>query len=297
MYRIAILTGGTNAEREVALKSAHNVREALSGRFEIEVFDFPTGLEAFVSRHRLFEVAVPVFHGRGGEDGVVQGFLRTLGVPFVFSDVAAHALAIDKEATKRLVSTHGIKTADWVVVVPGEKLVFDHPVVVKPLDNGSSVGVVLVRTADELDPALEDAFAHASRVLVERLIQGREFTVAVVNTQALPVIEIRSKKDFFDFESKYDPALCEELCPAPIDNELTSRLQEVALAAHCAIGARHLSRTDLIVDALGEIWFLEINTIPGLTEHSLTPKAIRAAGLTLGDLLDGWIQETIRKTA
>ncbi len=139
-------------------------------------------------------------------------------------------------------------------------------------------------------------------MLVEDLIEGKEFTVAVVEDvhgpRALPVIEIRSKNEFFDFESKYDPALCDELCPAPIDENLAERLKDVALTAHTMIGARHISRTDMIVDRNGEIWFLEINTIPGLTSASLTPKAIAAAGLRLEDLLMVWIEDVLKeKTA
>lgn len=135
-------------------------------------------------------------------------------------------------------------------------------------------------------------------MLIEDFIEGNEFTVAVVDDEggavALPVIEIRSKNQFFDYESKYDPALCDELCPAPIDNDLAERLKDVALTAHKMIGARHLSRTDMIVDSAGAIWFLEINTIPGLTSASLTPKAITAAGLRLEDLLMVWIDDAIR---
>lgn len=297
MQKVVVLTGGTSAEREVALKSAQNVRKALEVNFEVEVFDLPTGLDRFLTQRAEFDVAVPVFHGRGGEDGVIQGFLESLGLPYIFSRVEAHAIGMDKAVCKVLARHHGLKTADWKIIEAGEVPVWERPVVLKPVDEGSSVGVTLARDAS----TYSSLFPSTRRLLVEDLIEGKEFTVAVVDHDgesiALPVVEIRSKNEFFDFESKYDPALCDELCPAPIDDELAQRLKEVALTAHKMIGARHLSRTDMIVDGSGEIWFLETNTIPGLTSASLTPKAIAAAGLRLEDLLASWITDVQEKTA
>lgn len=295
MQRVAVLTGGENSEREVALKSAQNVCRALDVNYHVEEFDLPSDLDQFLAQRDEFDVVVPVFHGRGGEDGVIQGLLESLGLFYIFSDVEAHAIGMNKDVCKELALHHGLKTADWKIVEAGEIPVWERPAVVKPVDEGSSVGVTLVR-----DAAMYSSLFPATRhLLVEDLIDGTEFTVAVVDDEdgavALPVIEIRSKKEFFDYESKYDPALCDELCPAPIDEELAERLKDVALTAHRMIGARHLSRTDMIVDQAGEIWFLEINTIPGLTINSLTPKAITAAGLRLEDLLTVWIDDTIKR--
>lgn len=293
MTHVAVLTGGTSTEREVALKSAQNVCRALDVNYDVEEFDLPSDLDQFLAQRDEFDVVVPVFHGRGGEDGVIQGFLESLGLPYIFSGVEAHAIGMDKALCKVLARHHGLKTADWKIVEAGEISVWERPVVVKPVDEGSSVGVTLVRDA----ATYSSLFPATKRLLVEDLIEGKEFTVAVVDDEdgavALPVIEIRSKNPFFDYESKYDPALCDELCPAPVDDELTERLKDVALTAHKMIGARHLSRTDMIVDQAGEIWFLEINTIPGLTINSLTPKAITAAGLRLEDLLTVWIDDVL----
>ena len=297
MKNIALLTGGMTSEREVALKSSENVRKALEENFEVEVFDLPEDLDRFLASRARFDIAVPVFHGRGGEDGTIQVFLETLGLPYLFSSVEAHAVGMDKVMCKELARSHGLKTADWKVLEPGDSTQWTHPVVAKPVDEGSSVGVSLIRDA----ASLAQMVPATRRLLVEDLVEGQEFTVAVVDydggTVALPVIEIRSKNAFFDFESKYDPSLCDELCPAPIDEHLAERLKDVALTAHQMIGARHLSRTDMIVDKEGTIWFLEINTIPGLTSASLTPKAITAAGLRLEDLLKSWIQDAKEKTA
>ncbi|MBI4435616.1 D-alanine--D-alanine ligase [Candidatus Uhrbacteria bacterium] len=294
---VALLTGGKNSEREVALRSAENVRKALEENFTVEVFDLPRDLDRFLASRSGFDIAVPVFHGRWGEDGVIQGLLEVLGVPYIFSNVEAHAVGMNKVMCKELARSRGLKTAEWKVLECGDSMEWTHPVVAKPVDEGSSVGVSLIRDAK----SFAQIFPATRRLLVEDLIEGQEFTVAVVEHEggavALPVIEIRSKKEFFDFESKYDPALCDELCPAPIHDGLAKRLKDVALTAHKMIGARHLSRTDMIVDHDGTIWFLEINTIPGLTSASLTPKAIAAAGLRLEDLLKAWVDEVMKKTA
>ncbi len=292
--RVAILTGGTSAEREVARKSAAHVAESLEGRCDLSIFNFPLQIDDFLAARASIDVAVPVFHGRGGEDGAAQGFLETLGVPYVFSGIKAHAIGMDKVQSKELMNARGYTVAKGVTLGPDDMYVFTHPIVIKPIDGGSSLGTALVRAADDLQDALVAARAQSDRVLAEDLIKGREFTVVVVEDgEALPVIEIKSKNDFFDYQSKYDAHLVEEICPAQIDDALATQLQVMAVAAHTAIGARHLSRTDMIVDALGDIYFLEINTIPGLTSVSLAPKAFAAAQLDMGDLLMGWINDVL----
>jgi D-alanine-D-alanine ligase len=296
MKRVALLTGGKSSEREIALKSANNVATQLSGRFGVEVFDLPGALNNFVLRAKEFDVAIPVLHGVGGEDGGIQGFLETLGVPYVFSGVQAHAVAMDKDKTKTLVAAVGIRVPSSSIVSRGDVVAYSHPVVVKPYDGGSSVATAIARSQIELDAAITNALKCTSAVLVETFIQGDEFTVAVADVlgapQALPVIAIRPKSGFFDFESKYNAAaLADEFCPAPIQNDLSLRLQSIALLAHRTLGCCQVSRTDIIVDREGNEWFLEINTIPGMTETSLLPKALHAAGMTFADTLTAWIDE------
>ncbi len=293
--RLAILTGGTSSERTIALASAEGVKNALVGRFDVAVYVLPEELDAFLSQYRSFAAVVPVLHGRGGEDGAVQGFLRTLNVPFLFSDVEAHALASNKALAKKLVAALGVKTPQATIVSKNDEVVFARPVVVKPLDGGSSIGVSIARDAGGLAQALAAAFALSPSALVEDFIGGEEYTVAVVDhdgaTTALPVIAIKPKTEFFDRHSKYDPQLVEEICPAPIADDLAAALKSAAVVAHGAIGARHMSRSDFIVDAEGEIWFLEINTIPGMTAASLIPKALQVSGLDLAELIEAWIGE------
>ncbi|MFZ2803808.1 MAG: D-alanine--D-alanine ligase [Patescibacteria group bacterium] len=293
MKRVALLTGGTSSEREVALKSAAAVRGWLAAQHDVAVYDLPRDLDRFIAERASFDVAVPVFHGKGGEDGIIQGFLKTLGVPFVFSDVEAHAIGMDKVVAKTIVASAGVPTTTSRIIQRGESGVFERPSVVKVPDGGSSVGVFLAKDAAAFEDAVRQGFVQSDRLLVEDFIEGCEFTVSVVDhggkTVALPIIEIRSKKAFFDLESKYDPVLAEELCPALIPSDLTERLQALALRAHHAIGARHVTRTDFIVDVHGNPWFLEINTIPGMTEVSLLPKSVKVAGLTMEELFDEWI--------
>lgn len=297
MTNVAILTGGTSAERDIAITSSKTVAKALEGRFETMTFVFPAEIDAFLSRRGEFAVAIPVFHGKGGEDGTVQGFLETLGVPYLFSGVAAHAVGMDKDLAKRVVSSAGVQTAAWQTCASRDGLDASRvsfPCVVKPADGGSTQGVTIVRDQGELDGALDAAFAYSPRVVVERFVAGDEFTVAVAEdggeAVALPVIQIKAPSGIYDYEAKYGPVPAEKLCPAPIADDLARRLQSAALAAHGAIGARHLSRTDFIVDASGDIWFLEINTIPGLSV--LFPRAVAASGRDFGTLLGQWIEKT-----
>ena len=298
MTSIAILTGGTSAERDIALASSKTVARVLDGRFETVTFDFPSEIDAFLSRRSEFAAAIPVFHGRGGEDGTVQGFLETHGVPYVFSGVAAHAVGMDKDLAKRIVASAGVRTAVWQTCVHRDGLdssLVSFPCVVKPSDGGSTQGVSVVRDVADLDAAVDAALRFSTRVLVESFVAGDEFTVAIADVDgiptAMPVIQIKSPSGIYDYDAKYGPVPAEKLCPAPIHEDLAGRLQRAALAAHQAIGARHLSRTDLIVDPSGEIWYLETNTIPGLSV--LFPRAVAAGGHDFGDLLAGWIQKTV----
>lgn len=292
--RVAILTGGTSSEREIALASAEGVKSALGNRFDVLLYILPEDMDKFLSEYHSINVAIPVFHGRGGEDGVIQGFLRALDIPFIFSDVEAQALAANKALAKNLVASTGVGVPKAIVVSSVDEAVYESPVVIKPLDGGSSIGVSIVKDKSAFVDSLTKALALSSAALVENFIEGKEYTVAVVDrngtTVALPVIAIRPKKEFFDLQSKYDPSLVEEICPARIADELAAALKEAAIKAHQVIGAQHISRSDFIVDSNGEIWFLEINTIPGQTANSLVPKALKAAGIDFGELLAGWIE-------
>ena len=293
---IAILTGGASSERDISLLSAQSVVDALAPHFLVEVFHLPEDLSAFLDRRASFDLVIPVIHGKGGEDGEVQGLLKSLGIPFLFSDIRAHALAFDKSGMKKLARSAGILGAESFLAATDEYHAYTHPVVVKPNVAGSSDGVSIVRSQEELVDAISSARKICDDILVEDYILGDEFTVAVIddgNVLALPVTQIISKLEFFDRSSKYDPDLVQEVCPAKIDYELSQELQRQSVLIHNLIGARHITRSDFIVDALGKIYFLEVNTIPGLTTVSLAPQAIQVSGRNLSALLSGWISNVI----
>jgi len=244
------------------------------------------------------DVAFLALHGPWGEDGTLQGMLDLLGVAYVGSGTLASALAMDKAMAKKVFAADGIPTPAGTVV---DRAVFHAdpegaaaraaegrvPAVVKPSRQGSSIGMSLVGDPSAMRAALEEAFRYDSSVLVERRVSGRELTVGVIGNReltALPVVEIVSRREFFDYQAKYDPALSEEICPARISDPESAAAQDLALRAHRALGCRGLSRVDMIQGADGLV-VLEVNTMPGMTVNSLLPKAARAAGLAFPDLL------------
>lgn len=296
--KIAVLTGGDSSEREVALASSKNVINSLLDKYKVDVFDFPRDIDKFLKLYKEYRVAVPVFHGPGGESGVVQGFLKTLSVPFIFSKAEVHAIGMDKNLSKNLAKQSGLLIAPDIILNKIIKLKFKKSVVIKPLAGGSSIGISIAHNQADLDKAIKEAFKYSDKVLIEDYIDGKELTVPVIDkgnkSFALPVIEVRSKNDFFDYESKYDDKLVDEICPAEIDDNLAQELQQQALKMHQALGARHISRSDFIVSN-NKIYFLEINTIPGMTTNSLLPKSIRVGGEDFVDLLDNWIKSVVSK--
>lgn len=266
---------------------------------------------AGAQKHRL-DVCFVAIHGQWGEDGTIQGMLELLGIPYVGSGVLASALAMDKVMAKTVLAAHGIHVPRGFVVAAGDLPAaaddvvarangIGYPLVVKPVRQGSSVGVVMVDGADALLAAIEQGFALDDRVMVEERLVGTELTVGVIGNgvglRALPVIEIVTKAEFFDYRAKYDPALTDEICPARISGELSLRVQEVALAAHTALGCRDLSRTDVIATDDGRLVALEVNTIPGMTANSLLPKAARVAGIDFGELCSMLIEAALARRA
>jgi D-alanine-D-alanine ligase len=285
--KIAIITGGDTGEREVSIKSAENIR-ALIDFGEIETFVFPEQKLEFITDVKKFNLVIPMIHGEGGEDGALQGFLELLGVPYLFSGVSAHAIAIDKKFTKEVVAAIGI-------ISPPETNQF--PAFVKPRRGGSSVMSKFF--SEKSDAKLMIQENPDIEFMVESPIHGREFTVGVIECAGmitlLPVIEIVTQSEFFDYESKYNLAkLANEICPANIDKKLTDELQRQALLVHTHLGARHMSRSDFILDENNHIYFLEINTIPGMTNTSLIPKAVSVLGLSMREVLKDWCNDCIR---
>lgn len=302
MVRIALLTGGTSTEREISLRSAAHVATLLQPSFTVLSYDLPRDLPRFLEDRHGIDVAIPLIHGRGGEDGSIQGMLQQLGIPFLFSSITAHAIGIDKALTKTVVGAQGVPVSPSTILRRGDSLPYSRPIAIKQLDGGSSLGVLRVDSQASLDTALETLFQQYEHVLVETWIEGREYTVGVIDDdlgrRALPVTLIQPHAGtFFDYTQKYSQAsLAEELCPAPLDAAETQKLQELAIAVHAAVDAKQVSRSDFIVDTDGTIWFLEINTIPGMTETSLLPKMLTVEGTSLKAQLTAWIESTLHRS-
>ncbi len=289
MLKVALLCGGNSPEREVSLKGADAVKKALLALgHQVIVFDPAKDLPLFAQRAKEFEVAFLVLHGPGGEDGTIQGFLDSLGIPYQGAGVLGSALAMDKALSKILYRQAGLATPKAVVAEKEKDIpALDFfPVVVKPVSQGSSVGITLVQDKKELFSALERAFSFEDQVLIEEYLEGVELTVGVLGDEALPVVEIRPGEGhlFFDYQAKYTPGATEEICPAQIPETIAQEAQRQALVAHKALRLRHYSRTDFILK--GErLYVLETNTIPGMTETSLLPLAAKVAGYSFKDLV------------
>ncbi len=298
--KVAVMFGGTSAEREVSLKSGAAVLKALQAQgIDAHAFD-PKDQPLSALEAQAFDRVFIVLHGRGGEDGTMQGALQLHDMPYTGSGVLGSALAMDKIRCKFLFSAHGLPTAPFRVAQKGDDIDYaamlaqlNGKVMVKPANEGSSIGMSAATTAAELEQALALAFKYDDAVLVEQWINGREFTVSMLDGQALPVIEMRTPRAFYDYEAKYQSNSTEYLCPAPISAEQTASLQQSAMAAFKAVGASGWGRVDAMLDSDGQFRLLEVNTVPGMTEKSLVPMAARAAGYSFEQLVAKILEQAL----
>ena len=284
---VAVLMGGPGSERKVSLKSGEGVVEALRSLGAIVTAVDVTGADFVVPAGT--KVAVNVVHGTFGEDGQIQRILEARGIPYTGEGVRGSELAIDKIASKRRFVERGVPTAKSEIIRAGAAPTLPLPLVIKAPREGSSVGVYIVKSADELASSLDQAWKFGDELLVEEFIAGRELTVGVVGDLALPVIEIRAKKDFYNFDNKYpflnpNAAGADHFCPAPLDTTTTKLVQDTALAAHRALDLEIYSRVDILLTDAGLPSVLEVNTIPGMTPVSLLPEAAAAVGITYAEL-------------
>jgi D-alanine-D-alanine ligase len=311
---VLVLSGGLSAERDVSLRSGRRVAEALRAAradWEVREADVDAGLLARVREHRP-DCIVPLLHGAAGEDGALRDVLECLGIPFVGSRAAASRLAFDKPVTKELLAQAGIRTPASVAIPQstfrelGAAGVLDAvveslglPLVVKPTRGGSSLGTAIVHTAAELPAAMVGAFAYGDVVLMESYVRGTEVAVGVFSRDddliALSGVEIVPEGELYDYAARYTAGTTEFFCPARLDDEVAEGAQAVALNAHLLLGLRDWSRTDLIIDAEGQPWFLEVNVAPGMTETSLFPQALLAAGESMGELVAGLVDRAISR--
>ena len=284
---VAVLMGGPGSERKVSLKSGEGVMEALRSIGAVVTAVDVTGANFTVPA--VTRVAFNVVHGTFGEDGQIQRILEARGIPYTGEGVRGSELAIDKIASKRRFVDRGVPTAKSEIIRGGAKPTLPLPLVIKAPKEGSSVGVYIVKSADELASSLEQAWKFGDELLVEEFIAGRELTVGVVGDLALPVIEIRAKKDFYNFDNKYpflnpNAAGADHFCPAPLDAATTKLVQDTALAAHRALDLEIYSRVDILLTDAGLPFVLEVNTIPGMTPVSLLPEAAAAVGISYAEL-------------
>ncbi len=293
--RIAVLKGGPGAEREVSLKSAAAVERALQtlGAIvsSVEVQDATFEIPADT------DLAFNMIHGTFGEDGQIQAILDERHIPYTGENSLNSKTAFDKVASKRAFEAAGVPTAKWQVIKDGQQPTLPVPLVAKPPREGSSVGVHIVKDTHGLKSALDDCFARDSEVLIEEFIAGRELTVGIVGDEALPIVEIVPKVDFYSYENKYTAGASEYTCPAILPPDTTGRVKAAALAAHRSLGLQVYSRVDVLLGANDEPYVLEVNTIPGMTETSLLPKAAAATGLSFADLCERIAQLSLAKSA
>jgi len=290
--RIVVLEGGISSEREVSFMSGGAIAEALrSLGHQVDSVDVSDRALTSMNGHDP-DVVFIALHGLFGEDGGVQAQLEHRGIPYTGSGVDASKLAMNKLATKELFIEHKIPTPDYCAVTKAideaerRRLVeaLGLPVVVKPVAEGSSVGVSIVRDMAELDGAFELGFQHGEHLIAESFVEGREFTVGVLGSDALPVIELVPKREFYNYEAKYVDDDTEYLLTPEISDECYRRVQETSLRAHEVLGCIGFSRVDLMLDADEKEYVLEVNTIPGFTTHSLLPKAAAHVGIQMPEL-------------
>ena len=296
--RVAVLMGGTAAEREVSLKSGGAVLAALRNRgVDAHGFDVQ-GPEILERLGRGIDRVFVALHGRGGEDGVMQGALELLGLPYTGSGVLASALAMDKLRSKRMWLGAGLPTPDYRVLAPDTDFAqvveeLGLPLMVKPVHEGSSIGMSKVLEEADLAAAYAQAARHDAVVIAEAFIEGEEYTVGILGRTPLPLIRLHTPRSFYDFTAKYDADDTVYECPTGLPEKVEAPLQTLALDAFDALGGRGWGRIDLMRDAQGMPWLIELNTIPGLTDHSLVPMAASQAGLSFEDLAWAILEQTL----
>lgn len=288
--RVAVLFGGTSAEREVSLKSGNAVLAALQAA-GVDAFGIDVGTD-FLQRLLAEKIdrAFIVLHGRGGEDGSMQGLLECAGIPYTGSGILASALAMDKLRTKQVWQSLDLPTprhAALASVADCEAAASElgFPLIVKPAHEGSSIGMAKVASLDELIKAWQDASRYDAQVLVEQWIAGPEYTIAVLRGQVLPPIGLGTPHSFYDYDAKYLANDTQYRIPCGLDAAKEAELKELTARACEAVGTQGWARADVMQDADGQFWLLEVNTVPGMTDHSLVPMAAKAAGLDFQQLV------------
>lgn len=289
---VAVLAGGNSNEREISMQGGQAVCSVLS---EMGIQTTLMDIRECLPHQKKVDRAFIMVHGQGGEDGGLQGYLDTLGLPYTGSGVLASGICMNKYLTKLLWKDVGLHTPGYVVVSDRHSLdlsSINYPVIVKPVNEGSSIGIQQVENDEMLEPAVHQALEYSSTALIEQWIDGDELTVSILGDQPLPVICVKTPRQFYDFDAKYHSEKTEYIFPNYDDHELM-RIQTFAMQAFQVTGASGWGRVDLIRDHEGMLWFLEINTVPGMTNHSLVPKAAAKAGIDYATLCEKILETSL----
>ncbi|OGI29428.1 MAG: hypothetical protein A2287_04090 [Candidatus Melainabacteria bacterium RIFOXYA12_FULL_32_12] len=303
--RIGVLCGGMSSEREVSLRSGKNCYEALQrlGYKNAELIDVDKNISKILIDKNI-EIAYIALHGKYGEDGCIQGLLEILGIPYTGCGVKASAIAMDKEYTKRILKTQNLPVIPSIVINSLEELRkntinLNYPIMIKPVSEGSSIGMTKVDSEAELEEAVKTAQNFQSEVMLEEYITGKSITVGVLDvdseTIATPILEFRTKTEWYDYEAKYTHGMTEFILPAEIPHDLTEEIKELSVQAHNAIGAKGMSRVDFVLSQDNVPYILEINTIPGMTDLSDLPAQARAMGIDYDNLVRIILESALTK--
>ena len=297
--KIGVLFGGASQEREVSLESGKAISIACKSLgHDVVELDPKNGIDSLFSDIEPLDLIFNGLHGGDGENGVIQGFLQSIGKRFTGSQNESSAICMDKRVSKALVHRKKILKPNWISIDKEEDIPMDHgikyPLIVKPNDQGSTIGLTIVKNDKELKGAVNLARNYTNIVLVEAFVSGREITVSIIGNKAYPIVEIIPSNDLYDYECKYTKGMTSYLCPADLTDELTLKIQNIALNIYKLLGCRHYSRVDFILDEELTPWFLEVNTLPGMTETSLIPKSVHAAGMDFKMLIKTIIEESLK---
>jgi D-alanine-D-alanine ligase len=298
-YKIGVLLGGESSERKISLKSGSAIYEALKkDDFNVVKVDVKNRPEQIIKKAQI-DMAFIALHGHGGEDGYIQQVLEKLQIPYTGSAARASLNAFDKACTKAILKRAQIDFPKSIIVTADtwqkEVLKLELPVFMKPVDNGSSIGVHMASSMEELEKKMAAVFLLYDRYIIEQRIDGREITIGILGKKALPIIELRPSNAFYDFRAKYTAGKTRYLIPAKFPASAYKKYQKIALKTHCALGAQDFSRVDMIIDQRGKAYVLELNSIPGFTATSLLPKAAQCDGIEFAPLCEHILELALRR--
>jgi len=295
--KIAVLMGGPSSEREVSLSSGKAMFAACAALgYDAISLEFENDILSHLDTLKSVDIVLIALHGGIGENGRIQGMFESLGIRYTGSDALSSAICMDKHISKLLAEDVGIATPRWKRIRKGQSIYkneFDYPFVVKPNSEGSTIGLTIVHNENDYDSAVEEAFKYDDEILIEEFISGKEITVSIVGEDVLPIIEIRPEHGLYDYECKYTKGMTEYICPAELNEDLTKRIKQTAFEVYKLLKCRHYGRVDLRLDNNNQHWFLELNTLPGMTDTSLVPKAAKATGISFEQLIGKIIKQSL----